>query len=86
MPNGGAAPRPPSINRGGLNLDAGLPCDSIVNGIHRLVDDVCKSMEARADAFDAARQGSMAQERREQAVRSLESETLKALETARGRQ
>jgi hypothetical protein len=72
-----------ALIEGGLNLDAGLPCDSIVNGVHRLVDDVCESMEACADAFHAARQGSMARERREEAVRVLGEEAVKMAEERR---
>jgi hypothetical protein len=64
-------------------LEGGLPADFIRNGVYQLFDDVCDKMQACADAFYAARQVSMAQERREEAVRTLGEETVKMAEERR---
>jgi len=67
----------------GLNLEAGLPADFILNGVYQLIEDVCDKMRACADAFCADRQVSMAEERREQAVRVLGEEAVKMVEERR---
>jgi NADH:ubiquinone oxidoreductase subunit D len=65
-------------------LEGGLPADFIRNGVYQLFDDVCDKMQACTDAFRAARQDSMAQERREEAVRVLGSEeAVKMMEERR---
>jgi hypothetical protein len=65
----------------GLNLEAGLPADFILNGVYQLIEDVCDKMRACADAFCADRQPRMAEERREQAVRVFGGEeALKMVE------
>jgi hypothetical protein len=45
-------------------LEAGIPADSIINGVYRLLEDVCDKMQACADAFYVDRQLRIGEERR----------------------
>jgi hypothetical protein len=44
-------------------LEAGIPADSIINGVYRLLEDVCDKMQACADAFYVDRQLRIGEER-----------------------
>ena len=45
-------------------LEAGIPADSIITGVYRLLEDVCDKMQACADAFYVDRQLRIGEERR----------------------
>jgi len=63
-------------------LEGGLPADFMRNGVYRLIEDVCDKMQDCADTFHADRQASMAEARREQALRVLGEEVKRAWRTA----
>jgi hypothetical protein len=44
-------------------LEAGIPADSIITGVYRLLEDVCDKMQACADAFYVDRQLRIGEER-----------------------